>query len=93
MRRLEEKKKLAEEESILRQKSLKAEAEMKAQEQSIRRESLERKRKIMRELSQASRVGSEDSYSEKIVCWLKTGPGSTDEKMSPREECLQPRSI
>ncbi|XP_049290599.1 uncharacterized protein LOC125767759 [Anopheles funestus] len=76
-RQLEEKKRLAKEESILRERELKAEEEMKALEQSVRREALEKRRELMLQLSRASHMGSESSYSEKVVCWLNTSKGMT----------------
>ncbi|XP_061519215.1 myosin-6-like isoform X4 [Anopheles gambiae] len=79
-RQLEEKRKLAEEESLLRERELKAEAEMNALETSVRRESLEKKRELLLQQSRASNMGSQESYSEKVVCWLRKSEEMPGEK-------------
>ncbi|XP_052895761.1 uncharacterized protein LOC128302949 [Anopheles moucheti] len=85
-RRLDEKKKLAEEESILRERELKTEEEMRVLEQSVLREALEKKRELMLQGSRTSRMGSECSYSEKIMCWLNGSKGMTGAKSMPNKD-------
>ncbi|XP_058116907.1 DDRGK domain-containing protein 1-like [Anopheles ziemanni] len=87
-RQLEEKRKLAEEENLRREIEMKAEAELIAREQNARRESLEKKRELMRQLSLPSRLGTEDSYSEKVVCWLSTNKGMSGQRPNSHEDAL-----
>ncbi|KAL1402999.1 hypothetical protein pipiens_019561 [Culex pipiens pipiens] len=69
--RAEKERRLVEEENRLRERKLQEERELTKQQQQFRRDSLEKRQAIVRQLSQgSSRCGSETSSTDKVKRWL-----------------------